>query len=73
MNSDAAAPRVRSTWELCREAGITRNVLSRIRRQYEDRLSRPIAIGNSLCWSDEALGQVRAIVAEEDRLREQVR
>ncbi|MEK7466211.1 MAG: hypothetical protein AAB074_02250 [Planctomycetota bacterium] len=64
MNNDASPVPTR---DLCQRAGVSRNVLTRLREQYPDRIHAPFHVGNSLAWSPETVSQVRALLAEEAR------
>lgn len=67
MSNAADAPRILSTTELCRQTSITRNVLSRLREQYADRMPPPLRLGNALGWPVEAIDAVRDVLAFESR------
>ncbi len=59
--------------EICQSVGITRGRCERIVFEYRDRLPSCYRVGITRVWPPEILAQVRAIVSEEDRLREMVR
>ncbi|MEK7469688.1 MAG: hypothetical protein AAB074_20120 [Planctomycetota bacterium] len=55
--------------EICRSIGITRARGERVVFEYRDRLAACFRAGITRIWPSEAIEQVRAIIAEEDRAR----
>lgn len=59
--------------ELARQLGVTRATAERLVAQYSERLGTVERFGIVRSWPVEALGSLRMILAEEQRLREGTR
>lgn len=69
-NEAAAEFGILSTGQLCTKLEVSRNVLTRLRGQYHNRIPKPLWVGNALGWPPEAIPAFREILNEEERLRE---